>query len=322
MAAPFRIGLIGAGRWGQNYIRTIAGLEGVVLTRISTRNPEAASLAPHGCVVVAAWQDILDRRSVDGVIVASPPASHAQIARAAIEAGLPVLVEKPLSLDLAEAQALQGLTHARGGLVMVDHTHLFHPAFRALKQAVPRHGAIRAIRSAAGNLGPFRADAPVLWDWGPHDVAMCIDLLERSPVRVEAVILEQRSTPDGQGQIIELHLEFPGSVPVRTVIGNIMPKQRVFAVFLDEGALVYDDLAASKLVFVAGAGARHDVPRGGGRPLPIGSEPPLTCAVREFARAATELRANMRSLDLAVDVVRVLAKAQDYFQQAQCPIGR
>jgi predicted dehydrogenase len=95
-----------------------------------------------------------------------------------------------------------------------------------------------------------------------------------------------------------------------------MPKQRLFAVFLEEGVLVYDDLAASKLVFVARAGDRDDIPRGGGQPLPVGDEPPLTCAVKEFARAAKERCDDLSGLDLAVDVVRVLSKAQDSCSRA------
>ncbi len=316
MTPPLRLGLIGAGRWGRNYIGAVAGIEGVALALISTRNPEAASLAPPGCAVVETWEEVLDPRSVDAVVVASPPASHARITRAALQAGLPVLVEKPLTLDLAEAESLQALAHETGGLVMVDHIHLFHPAYRALKQAMPRFGPIRSVRSAAGNAGPFRRDAPVLWDWGPHDVAMCIDLLGGPPLRVEAAILEQRSTPDGDGQLVELRLDFPGRVAVRARIGNIVPKQRVFAVFLDAGALVYDDLAASKLVFVAGAGDADGIPRGGGRPLPVDDERPLTCAVREFVRAARERRDDLRALDLAVDVVRVLSMAQDSCSRA------
>lgn len=310
MTAPLRLGLVGAGRWGRNYLHTVAGIEGVALTRVSTRNPGISSLVPQACVTVATWREVVDPRWVDAVIVASPPASHAEIVRAALEAGMPVLVEKPLTLDLAGAESLQALARARAGLVMVDHTHLFHPAFRALKEAARRYGSIRAVRSAAGNFGPFRPDTPVLWDWGPHDVAMCIDLFGQAPVGVAAGVAQRRRTPQGEGEIIDLWLEFTGAIPARIRIGNIMPRQRMFAVLLDRGALVYDDLAAGKLVFLAGANDLDDFPRAGGEPVAFDDEPPLACAVREFARAATEHRPAAGSLDLAVDVVRVLAAAQ------------
>ena len=137
MADGVRLGLIGAGHWGRVYIRTLAAVEGVRLSRVASRNPGTAQLVPAGCAVDLEWRKILDHRQIDGVIVASPPAMHAEMIRAAVEAGLPVLVEKPLTLDLAAARAVRSTVERHGGFVMVGHTHLFHPAYRKLKELAP-----------------------------------------------------------------------------------------------------------------------------------------------------------------------------------------
>src|SRR5262245_34852865 len=147
---------------------------------------------PPGCRRHADWRDLLDAGAVDAIIVASPPQLHAEMANAAVDAGLPVLIEKPLTMDLGEATALRDRAEERRALVMVGHTHLYHPAYRALKALAPRYGAILGIDAEAGNLGPYRSDVPVLWDWGPHDVALCLDLLGTKPARSSARVVERR----------------------------------------------------------------------------------------------------------------------------------
>ena len=203
-----RLGLVGAGRWGRNYVRTITALDGVVLARIASRNPETGSLVGADCVVVADWRAVAEADDLDGVVVATPPAQHAEIVCAAVAAGRAVLVEKPLTLDLGEARALRRFVGEHAGFVMVDHIHLFHPAYRALKATGRRLGAIRQIAAAAGNRGAYRDDAPVLWDWGCHDVALCLDLMGTPPETVDAERIEARSTAAGYGENIALRLRF------------------------------------------------------------------------------------------------------------------
>src|SRR5258707_5147931 len=119
MAAPLRLGLIGAGAWGRNYIQTIKALPDVRLTRLASRNPEGARIAPPGCMVVSDWRDLLDRTMVDGAIIATPPHLHAEMALAAMEMHLPVLIEKPLTMNVARAQAIRAKALERRVVTMV-----------------------------------------------------------------------------------------------------------------------------------------------------------------------------------------------------------
>ena len=289
MAAALRLGLAGAGRWGRNYIRTIAGLGGVRLARVASGNPETKPLVPADCQVVGSWHELIDAAALDGLIISTPPATHAEIARAAIRQRIPVLIEKPLALSAADARGVRDLANQRGVYALVEHTHLFSPAFRALKGLLARYGGVREIRSEAGNHGPYRRDVSVLWDWGPHDVAMCLDLMQAAPTTVTCSV-EKR---DGPAQTVSLALAFPSGVTASILLSNMRDKTRRFAVRCAKAELVYDDLSAQKLLV-------------DGSPVPIAGELPLTVAVRQFAATIAARGTDRSSLDLAVSVVEVL----------------
>lgn len=298
MAAALRLGLIGAGRWGRNYVRTVASLPEVRLARLASRNPDSAMLVPADCAIFADWRELLDPRALDGVIVATPPRLHAEMASRAIDAGLPVLVEKPLTMNVAQARSVRDRARERGVLAMVGHVHLFSPAYRTLKSIQPRYGEIREIRGEAGNHGPYRPDVPVLWDWGAHDVAMCLDLVGAVPLRTGATVLERRSVEHGIGETVGVELAFPNGAGASLRLSNLTERRRRFAVACERGLLVYDDLAAQKLVVTEG---------GSGRAIEIADDLPLGVAVSEFAGAIAARSRDTTSLELGVRVVEVLA---------------
>jgi len=183
---------------------------------------------------------------------------------------------------------------------MVGHTHLFHPAFRKLKAIAPKYGKIRSISSEAGNYGPFRPDTPVLWDWGAHDVAMCLDLLGGGPEEADGCLVDRRMVPEGLGEVVELDLKFSDDVIAHIRVGNILPKRRHFRVNMESAVLVYDDLSPDALTVMSSPG--FDV----ATPIEVGSEKPLTELVKEFAAAIREGRHDTSSLDLGIGVVNVL----------------
>jgi len=270
MPRPVRLGLVGAGAWGKNYIHTIDRLPEVELAGTAGRND---------------WRELI-ASDLQGVIVASSASTHAEVAMAAMERDLHVLIEKPLTLGAASARALAAKAREKHLTAMVEHTHLFHAGFRKLKSRLPGLGAVRAIHSRAGRIGPFRSDASVLWDWGSHDVAMCLDLMQAKPLRASSRRME-RAQHEGQwGESVQIELEFPGAVLASLFVSNILAvKIRRFEVECEGGTLAYD--------------ADTYAP-----------EPPLTVAVREFAANIAAGRGDTRSIDLGVAVVEVLEAAE------------
>src|SRR5437867_12772736 len=108
MTARVRLGLAGAGTWGRNYVSTIAALPNVERAGVAGRN----------------WRDLIDAE-LDGLIIATPTATHAEIALAAMERGLHVLIEKPLTMDVAQARAVRTKAAQKRLTAMVDHTQVF-----------------------------------------------------------------------------------------------------------------------------------------------------------------------------------------------------
>jgi predicted dehydrogenase len=305
-----RLGLIGVGRWGKTLIRTLNEIPDIRLERTGSRGPPPAKLTSPHCRHFTDWRELLDPKAMDGVIIATPPATHAAMVAEAIHRHIPVFVEKPLTMNLREAEDLRSAARINNTLIMVDHTHLFSPAYRELKNQMRHLGAIRALHCIAGNMGPFRPDVPVLWDWGSHDMAMCMDLLGVPLHCQSAQYLERRVVNDVEGEVIELQLATNTSIPIKIRMGNlIQPKTRYLAVYLEDAMFVYDDQSAQKLKRY-GATPIFSAPVGDGETITLKNERPLKNAIIEFCSARRQGVTHHDSIDLGVGVVVVLSECE------------
>ncbi len=307
-----QIGLIGAGRWGQRYIETIGRMSGISLAYLASGNPKSAALVPSGCRVTPRWRDLMEGDScLDGIIIAAPPETHLEIATGAIRAGIPVLVEKPMTLSLPDAESLVKEAMDCGVLTMIGHTHLFSAAFRELKARGRSLGRLKNIRSAGGGWGPFRPDTPPLWDWAPHDLAMAIDLLGNYPIRIEVKRTGRIQQPKGIGEAVIIILGFESGARAEIHISNMQRhKQRVLEVTYEGGSQIYDDLAPHKLVFCSSSGSTPE-------PVIIEHSMPLANLVGEFCRAIGEGQHSHPSLRLGLQVVKALAECQAALDSAE-----
>ena len=238
------------------------------------------------------------------MIIATPPATHAEIARAAIEINLPVIIEKPLTLDVAEAATLTETAEKHDALVLVDHIHLYNPAFRALKTMVAGWNRIDKIESRSGKWGPFRNDAPVLWDWGAHDIAMLLDFIGDLPENVSTKQIGSYAVEGGQAESIAIDLEWETGLTAKVEINNHRSKKiKRFEVYADTEVLVFDDLAEQKLIHSIDSGKNFN-------PIKVPSDPPLTVILREFAQAIRNNEKDISGLLLGKLVVSVLSECQ------------
>lgn len=273
-----RLGLVGAGRWGRNFIRVLSKSPGLSLVAVASGNPETVTIVPPGCRITTEWRELLEPGAVDGIIVASPTSTHAQITLAAIAAGVPVLVEKPLALDSATVESLFMDAKRAGSIVMVDYIHLFNPAWNWMRCILDDLGPISAIHSEGGDIGPYRSDTPPSWDWLPHDLSLVLTLGGTMPTDLRARRTTSKSDEKGIHEIVELACSFPGDVRAEIRAGNaISPKCRRLTVSAGEGEVTYDDIAG-KGHFTRN-GKSHDVP------MPGVSATPLENIVATFARA-------------------------------------
>jgi predicted dehydrogenase len=176
-APPLRIGVIGYGYWGPNLVRNFAAdprTRVVAIAELSpARRQAAATAVPHiKCVADAAA--VIGDPTVDAVAIATPIFTHHGLAKAALEAGKHVVVEKPLAPSVAEAEELAQLAERNSLVLMVDHTFVYTAAVRKIRDLIARGelGRVLYLDSVRINLGLFQPDYNVLWDLAPHDLTI------------------------------------------------------------------------------------------------------------------------------------------------------
>jgi predicted dehydrogenase len=303
-ASTVRLAVIGAGRWGTRYISTIVENSGTLLQCVVSRNELTRTLVPDSCDVVPSWQEALARDNLDGIVIATPPHTHFDIATVALARELPVIVEKPMTLDVAQAYALRRQAEAAGVPFLVGHVHLFSPVFARMKRELTTLGPIRRIRSVGANQGPIRIDIPAMWDYGPHDLAMTLDLLADRPSAVAARLADRLVTTEGFGEAINIELEFGMTTRAEINVSNIAKRRiRLFEVQTDTCSVVYDDTQDQKL-------KRRNLGSTVDFVLDYEEERPLTRLVREFASAIRERRPTPEALTLGCAVIDILAQCQ------------
>jgi len=296
---PLRLGLVGLGRWGTNYAETIRSIDGLELCAIATKSQRPKM---HGeTFQTCNWLDFLALPELDGVIIASSPEMHFKMAATFLAKGLPVLLEKPACFKVLCCEALMKLSFTRSTPCVVGYTHLYSSAYRSLKRNRHANNAAPKIRSSGLSNGPFRTNVDVLWDWGSHDVAMCLDFLSEFPVDV-TVKLEESEPSKPNACIYSLGLRFPSGATSISRFGNISPvKERTFCVSSKHGETCYDGLD-QKLVEINGTSKRHfDYSQA---PLP------LTNLIVDFANCILNKDRFHPSLALAVEVTKVLSTAE------------
>lgn len=183
-----RVAVIGCGYWGSKHVRVLSSLPEVSEIFVVDPDPRSckAIAAAFPNVEIAELDEALD--VVDAVIVATPPRDHFAITLRALRAGCDVLVEKPLTTNIADARALVAEAELRGRTLMVGHTFEFNPAVHELRRRVDAGelGAIRYLHSARLSLGLFRKDVNVIWDLAPHDISIMNYVLRSTPSAVSA----------------------------------------------------------------------------------------------------------------------------------------
>ena len=191
MSAPLRLGLAGLGSMGRNHLRVISNHPETVLAAVADPTAEAlaAAVDQTGAQGFDDPLEMIARADLDGVVVAAPTTNHTALALAAIERGLPVLVEKPLAATVDDAIAIVTAARKRGVAVQVGHVERYNPAVLEMGRLL-RAGWLSTIYAITSRrAGPFPArirDVGVTVDLGTHDVDMLSWIAGERPIRVYA----------------------------------------------------------------------------------------------------------------------------------------
>ncbi|HKB05752.1 MAG TPA: Gfo/Idh/MocA family oxidoreductase [Gemmataceae bacterium] len=241
------IGLVGAGKWGGNWLRTLAGLPEVQPRWCCDLNESLLASArqqyPH-IATTTSFENLLRDPATEGVVLATIAPTHFPLGRKALLAGKHVLVEKPMTLTTADAVELSRLAHRQDRVLMVGHLMEYHPAVPAIRRLIDTGelGEVRRIECRRANHGTLRPDENVWWSFAPHDVSIALRLMGDWPdaVSCDGQCLVQPHIED----TVSATLRFPGGRVTRIDVSWHDPaKVREFKVYGTKKWVVFDDLA-------------------------------------------------------------------------------
>jgi UDP-2-acetamido-3-amino-2,3-dideoxy-glucuronate N-acetyltransferase len=238
------IGLVGVGYWGKNLARSFDQLGALAaICDSSSSTSESYQDKYPNCKFFNEYSSLLKDDSIEAIAIATPAEMHAKMVEQALLAGKDVLVEKPLSLDLASARALVTLARQKQRILMVGHLLWYHPAIVKLKELVDSGelGRIQYIYSNRLNLGKIRREENILWSFAPHDISVILGLLKEMPDR----ILAQGGNYLNQNiaDVTVSSLSFPSGVKAHVFVSWLHPfKEQKLVVVGDKKMAVFNDL--------------------------------------------------------------------------------
>jgi predicted dehydrogenase len=253
------IAQVGFGYWGPNVARNLHAVAGGDWRYLVEMSPErrtaASAMYPH-LRVVADLDTVLADDTVCAVVLTTPAATHAPLARQALGAGKHVLVEKPLALTTADAGDLARMADERGLVLMVGHTFEFVPAVRKMRELIlaGEIGHPLYLHSQRLNLGRIQSDINAFWSIGPHDVSIANFLFGTTPEWVAAQ--GARYLNATVEDVVIVTLGYPGGALASLHVSWLDPlKTRRVTVVGSRRMLVYDDLDAEARLKIFDKGA-------------------------------------------------------------------
>ncbi|MGH7582846.1 MAG: Gfo/Idh/MocA family protein [Gemmatimonadales bacterium] len=317
-----KVGVIGAGAWGKNHVRTLAGMSDVELAAVCDANPKTREriAAQYPGVFVTEKPGEMWAK-VEAVVIAAPAPVHASMTLMAIEAGIPALVEKPFALTVADAERMAESAAKKGVPVLVGHLLVHHPIVELLKRKLSDGslGTPYYLYSQRVNLGQVRPDENALWSLGPHDVSIALHLLDAPPTTVAAT--GHAYLQPGIEDVVFMVMTFASGVIGHAQLSWLDPhKERRLTLVGSKQMAVFDDMApreklriydkgvdrkeafvtaAESLMLREGDISIPKVP--GGEPLPI--------ELAHFVRVARGAAPERTTAIDGVRVVRVLEAA-------------
>jgi predicted dehydrogenase len=261
---PLGVLVIGCGHWGGNYVRIFHELRETRVIAVCDQSlDQLGSIAAEfeGVKLVQNLDVALTLPDVECAVIATPATTHFEITLRCLEAGIPVLVEKPLTTNSDAAARLTGLAHDRDITLMVGHTFVYNAAVRKLREYMESGslGDIYYMYARRTSLGPIRTDVNALWDLASHDVSIFTYLLDLEPEWVSAIGC--RVLRNEREDVGFVSIGYPGGVVAHVHVSWADPnKTRELVVVGSDKQVVFNDLNALERVRVFSKGVTMVTP--------------------------------------------------------------
>jgi predicted dehydrogenase len=330
---------IGCGYWGPNIIRAALKIAEARLKVVAETDPSRKQFVKRHFPEIdsnASFAEVLSDHTIDGVILATPAASHYSLAKLCLEHNKHVLIEKPFAKKSTEALDLIDLAEKKGKKVMSGHTFLYHDVFQKVKnEYLPTIGELFYLSLRRLNLGRIRSDVNAWWNLAPHDVSILLYFLEEMPssIAVSGNCFIQKDVED----VVFATLKWANGVTANIHVSWLDPhKVRECTIIGSKKMLVIDDTTDDKLcihdkgidkVFEGPATNDYDLPRPnfshrkGDLFYPaIEQAEPLVKELQAFVHCITSDEEPLSGKNHSLQVVRVLEAGELSLKQGGKPI--
>lgn len=321
------IAIIGYGYWGPNLLRNFSQRADCRVTLVADVRRERLQAVkrnyPHICAVESP-DDVLKDNTVDAVCIATPVYTHFELAKKALKNGKHVLVEKPMTSTVAEAEKLIALAQKQKKVLLVDHTFLYTGAVKKIKEIIDGKGigGISYFDSTRINLGLFQPDINVLWDLAPHDISILNFLVKEKPVSLNATGISH--THNGLENIAYLTLHYQNNFIAHFNCSWTSPvKIRKILIGGSEKMILFDDVEPTEKVKVYDTTYNIKPPsdeskrqllvdyRTGDIFIPkLDKTEALEGVVNDFVLAVTKKKKPVSDMHDGLEVVKILEAAQ------------
>jgi len=324
------LAVVGLGYWGPNLARNVAATPGARLSWLCDSDPAArervAAALPAGTRLSDSLDELLADDELDGVLLATPVPSHAELAIRVLTAGKHCFVEKPLAQSLADAQRVLDAAAASGRVLMVGHLLEYHPGVRALAQliAAGELGRIHYIYTERLNLGLLRADENALWSLGAHDVSVILSLAGEQPVELDA--RGECYMRPGIEDVVFAFMRFSSGLAAHMHLSWLDPhKERRLTVVGSRRMATFDDMQAERKLTIYDKGFDESAERWGefiarsgpSTSPPIVASEPLALEVEHFVACVRDGVAPRSDGASGLRVVAVLEALQAQLERTR-----
>ena len=315
-----RIGVAGLGYWGPNLARNFSRMADLTwLCDSSPERLERAVAGYPGTRATSSLDDLLEDDELDAVALATPVATHAELAERVLRAGKHCFVEKPLAQSVEEAERVVAAARDGGGVLMVGHLLEYHPGVQLLKDVIDSGelGEIRYLYSNRVNLGVLRPDENALWSLGAHDVSVLLRLAGEEPYECRAV--GESYMREGIEDVVFCYMRFPSGLAAHMHLSWLDPhKDRRLTVVGSKKMATFDDMKLERKLTVYDKGFDESwssygeyIARSGDISSPrVSNEEPLSIECRHFVERVEDGAEPRSGGEAGLRVVRVLEALQ------------
>ena len=302
------IGLIGFGRWGQTIARSLDNNKNYRISALVSHYPVASDQLPKDCTIYSTSVEMYRRQSLSAVIIANSPEDHYKEALIALKKNLPTWIEKPLTANPRESLDLLAVATQLNSRVFVDHIFVHSFGWSIFKQASNEMGRLIRVQSKGGAPLPIRDSISPLWDWGPHDISLILDLVGLKPLSISAGLQANTASAKNSMFNTKLDIEFPGGIITSSIFGNnFSEKTREVKAHFEFGQLEISNFDNGPILKIHNhLRQKQEVVE-----ISIPQVPrPLDAAITKFLELVADKAVSLIDLRLGHDVVSILSEAE------------